>query len=78
MILYYQHFIPGCSSLAKPLFALTAGQRRKRGIKGDIKAGTYRKLKPTDWTLSIFYYYYFFYFFLHVLICIFVRSTVSV
>ncbi len=49
MILYYQHFIPGCSSLAKPLFALTAGQRRKRGIKGDIKAGTYRKLKPTDW-----------------------------
>ncbi len=29
-------------------------------------------------TLSIFYYYYYFYFFLHVLICIFVRSTVSV
>lgn len=50
MILYYQHFIPGCSTLARPLFALTAGQRRKRGIKGDIKAGTYRKLKPTDWT----------------------------
>uniref|UniRef100_A0A9J8BSI6 Gypsy retrotransposon integrase-like protein 1 n=1 Tax=Cyprinus carpio carpio TaxID=630221 RepID=A0A9J8BSI6_CYPCA len=50
MTLYYQHFIPGCSSLAKPLFALTAGQRRKKGIKGDIKAGTYRKLKPTDWT----------------------------
>ncbi len=30
IIFYYQHFIPGCSSLAKPLFALMAGQRRKR------------------------------------------------
>ncbi len=50
MIFSNQHFIPGCCSLAKPLFALTAGQRRKRGIKGDIKAETYRKLKPIDWT----------------------------
>ncbi len=50
MIFYYQHFIPGCSFFAKPLFALTAGQRRKSGLKGDIKAGRYRKLKPTDWT----------------------------
>lgn len=55
MILYYQHFIPRCSSLAKPLFALTAGQRRRRGIKGDIKAGTYRKLKPTDYNVIMHY-----------------------
>uniref|UniRef100_A0A8C5M8Z4 Gypsy retrotransposon integrase-like protein 1 n=1 Tax=Leptobrachium leishanense TaxID=445787 RepID=A0A8C5M8Z4_9ANUR len=50
MILYYQHFIPNCSSIAKPLFSLTAGQ--KRIIKGRIgvKAGTYRKFKATDWT----------------------------
>lgn len=27
MVLYYQHFIPGCSSIAKPLHALTAGQK---------------------------------------------------
>lgn len=52
MIFYYQHFIPRCSSLAKPLFTLTAGQRKKRGTKGDAKAGTYRKLKPTDWTVE--------------------------
>ncbi|KAI3369532.1 hypothetical protein L3Q82_007742 [Scortum barcoo] len=29
MIFYYQHFIPNCSSIAKPLFALTAGQKRR-------------------------------------------------
>ncbi len=46
MILYYQHFIPNCSSVAKPLFSLTAGQK----IKTEAKAGTYRKLKPADWT----------------------------
>ncbi|KAJ8362452.1 hypothetical protein AAFF_G00374040 [Aldrovandia affinis] len=32
MVLYYQHFIPGCSTIAKPLFALTGGQKRK--LKG--------------------------------------------
>ncbi|XP_035987301.1 uncharacterized protein LOC118560421 [Fundulus heteroclitus] len=48
MVFYYQHFLPNCSSLAKPLFALTAGQRR-RG-KARANAGTYRKLKPDDWT----------------------------
>lgn len=29
MIFYYQHFIPNCSLIAKPLFALTAGQKRR-------------------------------------------------
>ena len=51
MVLYYQHFIPGCSSIAKPLFALTAGQKRKgRASAGQKKAGTFRKLTPEDWT----------------------------
>ncbi len=50
MILYYQHFIPNCSSIAKPLFSLTAGQKRRTKIKTEAKAGTYRKLKPADWT----------------------------
>lgn len=50
MILYYQHFIPNCSSIAKPLFSLTAGQKRRTKDKKGVKAGTYRKLKVTDWT----------------------------
>ena len=51
MVLYYQHFIPGCSSIAKPLFALTAGQKRKgRGTGGTRRAGTFRELTPQDWT----------------------------
>ncbi|RXN32180.1 Retrovirus-related Pol polyprotein from transposon 412 [Labeo rohita] len=50
MILYYQHFIPNCSSVAKPLFSLTSGQKRRTKVKSEAKAGTYRKLKPTDWT----------------------------
>lgn len=27
MVMFYQHFIPGCSRITKLLFALTAGQR---------------------------------------------------
>lgn len=50
MILYYQHFIPNCSSVARPLFSLTAGQKRRTKLKTEAKAGTYRKLKPVDWT----------------------------
>ncbi|KAI4871772.1 hypothetical protein NFI96_001511 [Prochilodus magdalenae] len=51
MVLYYQNFIPGCSSIAKPLFALTAGQKRKvRGDRGCKRPGTFRELKPEDWT----------------------------
>ncbi|KAK0133435.1 Retrovirus-related Pol polyprotein from transposon 412 [Merluccius polli] len=37
MVLYYQHFIPGCSSIAKPLFALTAGQKRKGMEEGCVQ-----------------------------------------
>ncbi|KAJ8395731.1 hypothetical protein AAFF_G00029680 [Aldrovandia affinis] len=29
MVFFYQSFIPGCSAIAKPLFALTAGMKRK-------------------------------------------------
>ncbi|KAI4898559.1 hypothetical protein NFI96_004318 [Prochilodus magdalenae] len=51
MVLYYQNFIPGCSSIAKPLFALTAGQKWKvRGDRGCKRPGTFRELKPEDWT----------------------------
>ncbi|KAJ8417020.1 hypothetical protein AAFF_G00282470 [Aldrovandia affinis] len=31
MVFFYQSFIPGCSAIAKPLFALTAGMKRKGG-----------------------------------------------
>uniref|UniRef100_A0A8C7ZJZ8 Gypsy retrotransposon integrase-like protein 1 n=1 Tax=Oryzias sinensis TaxID=183150 RepID=A0A8C7ZJZ8_9TELE len=51
MVFFYQSFIPRCSAIAKPLFALTAGQKRKskhpqmrRGV------GTFRKLTEADWT----------------------------
>ncbi|XP_076877136.1 eukaryotic translation initiation factor 4E-1A isoform X1 [Brachyhypopomus gauderio] len=51
MVFYYQHYIPNCSSIAKPLFALTAGQKRKgKAVKLHKNAGTFRKLKASDWT----------------------------
>ena len=51
MVLYYQHFIPGCSSIAKPLYTLTAGQKRSaKGLFGRRKAGAFRELTPQDWT----------------------------
>ncbi|CAI5657560.1 unnamed protein product [Oreochromis niloticus] len=50
MVMFYQHFIPGCSRVAKPLFALTAGQKRTKGCHGSRKPGTFRKLTPQDWT----------------------------
>ncbi|KAJ8410015.1 hypothetical protein AAFF_G00210560 [Aldrovandia affinis] len=47
MVLYYQHFIPGCSTIAKPLFALTGGQKRKlKGSRGTGGAGAFRTLTP--------------------------------
>ena len=53
MVFYYQHFIPNCSSIAKPLFALTAGQKRRgKAEKYSQNPGVYRKLKPADWTLD--------------------------
>lgn len=51
MALYYQHFIPGCSSIAKPLYALTAGTKRSvKNSPGRRRVGTFRKLTPQDWT----------------------------
>uniref|UniRef100_A0A8C1HXU3 Gypsy retrotransposon integrase-like protein 1 n=1 Tax=Cyprinus carpio carpio TaxID=630221 RepID=A0A8C1HXU3_CYPCA len=50
MIFYYQHFIPNCSSIAKPLFALTAGQKRRGKEKVRKPVGSFRKLNPSDWT----------------------------
>lgn len=44
---YYSHFIEGLSGMAKPLFALTAGQKTKRGKPCVSKL---RRLKPQDWT----------------------------
>lgn len=51
MVFYYQHFIPNCSSIAKPLFALTAGQKRRgRSARDKKPLGAYRKLTPADWS----------------------------
>ncbi|KAL7842572.1 hypothetical protein SRHO_G00242610 [Serrasalmus rhombeus] len=51
MVFYYQHFIPSCSAIAKPLFALTGGQKRRgKTIKIQKHPGTFRKLSPEDWT----------------------------
>lgn len=49
MIFYYQHFIPNCSAIAKPLFALTAGQKRRGKVRSGKHVGTFRKLNPSDW-----------------------------
>ncbi len=49
MIFYYQHFIPNCSAIAKPLFALTAGQKRRGKVRTGKHVGTFRKLNPSDW-----------------------------
>uniref|UniRef100_A0A3B1KC70 Gypsy retrotransposon integrase-like protein 1 n=1 Tax=Astyanax mexicanus TaxID=7994 RepID=A0A3B1KC70_ASTMX len=51
MLNYYQHFIPNYSSLAKPLFSLLTGQKRKvKGRKVYKSAVTSRKLSSCDWT----------------------------
>lgn len=48
MVMYYQRFIPNCSSIAKPLFTLTAAAKGKRSYS---KGGTvFRKLTPSDYT----------------------------
>lgn len=39
MVMFYQHFIPSCSRVARSLFALTAGQKRR--VKGQHRAGTF-------------------------------------
>jgi len=53
MVFYYQHFIPNCSAIAKPLFALTAGQKRRgKSAKNRKSQGVYRKLTLADWTVG--------------------------
>lgn len=51
-IFYQQHFIANCSSVAKPLFILTAGQKRRGKTNADSGAGTYHRVKATDWMLK--------------------------
>lgn len=48
---YYSHFIEGLSTLAKPLFKLTAGQKvgRRHGQKKPFVSKP-RRLRPEDWT----------------------------
>lgn len=50
MVFYYQHFLPNFSSVAKLLFALTAGQKRHGKVRKSSNTGSYRKLRPSDWT----------------------------
>lgn len=50
MIVYYQHFIENCSVIAKPLFNLTAGQKRPRRGKGGKRPVVCRRLVPEDWS----------------------------
>ncbi|KAL7891591.1 hypothetical protein AOLI_G00010670 [Acnodon oligacanthus] len=50
MVFYYQYFIPNCSVIARLLFALTAGQKRRGKVKINTKAGIFRRLQPNHWT----------------------------
>uniref|UniRef100_A0A3B1JCD7 ribonuclease H n=1 Tax=Astyanax mexicanus TaxID=7994 RepID=A0A3B1JCD7_ASTMX len=52
MAIYYQHYIEHCSTLAKPLFQLTTGQKKPRRGKGAKKCTQTRKLTPADWTIE--------------------------
>lgn len=49
MVVFYQQFIEGCSSIAKPLFGLTTGRKGPRGL-GRKRQQTQRKLSAADWT----------------------------
>lgn len=51
MVFFYQSFIPGCSAIVKPLFALTAGHKRSRQIRKDGRNfGMFRRLTVADWS----------------------------
>lgn len=53
MVLYYQHFIEGCSAKAKPLFQLTSGSNKQSPVRKGRKSKKrlcYAKLTPADWT----------------------------
>ncbi|KAI2668494.1 Retrovirus-related Pol polyprotein [Labeo rohita] len=47
MVMFYQRFIQGCSSIAKPLFALTAAPKGQKN--NGTKFSAFRKLSPSDW-----------------------------
>lgn len=47
MVVYYQRFIQNCSSIAKPLFALTVTPKKNKGQTSGVT--TFKKLKPSDW-----------------------------
>lgn len=47
MIMYYQQFIQDCSRLAKPLFALTAAPRGRKGNPRGV--ASFKKLHASDW-----------------------------
>lgn len=48
MVVYYQQFIEGCSTIAKPLFGLTTGHKAQRWKKK--RRSPVRKLTAADWT----------------------------
>ncbi len=50
MVVYYQHFIENCSSMAKPLFQLLTGKKRPRMGRGVKRLKGGRTLSPSDWT----------------------------
>ena len=53
MVLYYQHFIEGCSAKAKPLFKLTAGSTKQTPVRKGRKPKnrlSVTKVANTDWT----------------------------
>ncbi|KAL1276815.1 hypothetical protein QQF64_036438 [Cirrhinus molitorella] len=47
MIMFYQCFIQNCSSIAKPLFTLTAAPKGQKSH--GTKLSAFRKLNPSDW-----------------------------
>ena len=51
VINYYQHFVPNYSAVAKPLFSLLTGQKRKCKDKRKLgQRSQNRKLSASDWT----------------------------
>lgn len=52
MAIYYQHFIQGCSAIAKPLFQLTGGPKKRKVTDRNRRAlnSGIRRLTPADWT----------------------------
>lgn len=49
MVVYYQQYIEGCSTIAKPLFGLTTGHKNLRGRKSKRRVLD-RRLTTGDWT----------------------------